>query len=133
RTGVIEPYSSRGPTLDGRTKPDLTGPDGVTTATYGHADGCDSNGFFGTSAASPHVAGAAALVLQGSLSRTVSQLRRLLEARVVDRGAAGVDDDYGAGSLALGAPLRLRDLLAPAVTALPTHGRVGGSVALRFR
>jgi subtilisin family serine protease len=133
RTGVIEQYSSRGPTVDGRTKPDLAGPDGVTTATYGRADGCDSNGFFGTSAASPHVAGAAALVLQGSPSRTVSQLRRLIEARVVDRGAAGADDEYGAGSLALGVPLRLRDLLAPAVTALPTHGRVGGTIALRFR
>src|SRR5438552_383608 len=72
-------------------------------------------------------------VRQGALARTDSQLRRVLEARVVDRGAAGVDDDYGAGSLALGAPLRLRDLLAPAVTALPTHGRVGGPVALRFR
>jgi hypothetical protein len=50
-----EPYSSRGPTQDGRAKPDLVGPTYVT-----------SNPLFpgtaGTSASTAHVAGAAALI-----------------------------------------------------------------------
>jgi len=52
-------FSSRGPTVDGRTKPDLVGPSGVSTSTY---DGV----FSGTSAATPHAAGVAALVLDGT-------------------------------------------------------------------
>jgi hypothetical protein len=56
----IEPYSSQGPTADGRTKPDITGTDcvGVTGA------GGFSTSFCGTSAAAPHIAGIAALLLQ---------------------------------------------------------------------
>ena len=54
-------YSSRGPTKDGRIKPDLTAPSHVSTSSYGRwtGDGRGRNpGFTGTSAASPHVAGA---------------------------------------------------------------------------
>ena len=54
---TLEPYSSRGPTNDGRIKPDFVGPDCVSTYSYG------DNGFCGTSAAAPHVAGAIALQL----------------------------------------------------------------------
>ena len=45
-----EQYSSMGPTADGRPKPELTAPDSVATATYGHSGGC-GQGFAGTSAA----------------------------------------------------------------------------------
>jgi subtilisin family serine protease len=54
-TGELEDFSSRGPTLDGRPKPELCGPDGIETATFTR--------FLGTSAACPHAAGAAALLL----------------------------------------------------------------------
>ncbi|MFK7928417.1 MAG: S8 family serine peptidase [Myxococcota bacterium] len=50
-------YSSRGPSLAGSVKPDLAGPDGLTTQSYG------SRGFFGTSASTPVVAGMLAVVL----------------------------------------------------------------------
>lgn len=52
-----ESFSSVGPTHAGHPKPDIAGPDGLTTAIYGPV------GFYGTSAATPAVAGAVALVL----------------------------------------------------------------------
>ena len=54
---TLEPYSSRGPTNDGRLKPDYVGPDCVSTCAYSPYPFC------GTSAATPHVAGAFALQL----------------------------------------------------------------------
>jgi hypothetical protein len=59
---TIEFFSSRGPTLDGRTKPDITGIDGVSVTGAGSFE----NPFFGTSAAAPHIAGIAALLLQSA-------------------------------------------------------------------
>jgi hypothetical protein len=57
---TIQFYSSRGPTLDGRLKPDISAIDGVAITGAGRFP----SPFFGTSAAAPHVAGIAALVLQ---------------------------------------------------------------------
>ena len=50
----VRPYSSRGPTWDGRCKPDLYAPDGISGTMY--------PSFGGTSAAAPHIAGAIALL-----------------------------------------------------------------------
>ncbi|SEK92931.1 S8 family serine peptidase [Haloferax larsenii] len=55
---VLEPYSSRGPTVDGRLKPDLVAPDKVTTSADSY--------FAGTSAAAPHAGGVAALVVDAA-------------------------------------------------------------------
>ncbi|MCC7143253.1 MAG: S8 family serine peptidase, partial [Candidatus Eisenbacteria bacterium] len=52
-------YSSQGPTVDGRAKPELLGPDGVDTSIF--------NSFGGTSAACPHVSGAVALLLSAAV------------------------------------------------------------------
>lgn len=89
----LEPYSSRGPTNDGRIKPDVTAPDGVSTYTYG------TRNFYGTSSSAPHVAGAAALLLAAKPSLTANQLQAYLESTAVDRGALGKDNLYGAGRL----------------------------------
>jgi len=59
---TIEYFSSQGPTLDGRLKPEISGIDGVSITGAGQFE----NPFFGTSAAAPHVAGIAALLLQAA-------------------------------------------------------------------
>ncbi len=109
----LQPYSSQGPTIDGRTKPDISGYDGVSSTVYGAASGC-GNGFSGTSATAPNVAGIAALLLQLTPGLTPGQLQASLEAQVVDLGVAGKDDSFGAGRIVLA------DLLPPANTGLPT-------------
>ncbi|MCL5025256.1 MAG: S8 family serine peptidase [Chloroflexi bacterium] len=94
---TLEDFSAQGPTTDGRTKPDIVGPDRTSGVTYG------PGGFTGTSAGSAHVAGAAALVKQAYPSYTPAQIRAFLEGRAVDLGAAGKDNQYGIGRLNLGA------------------------------
>src|SRR5262249_26185916 len=61
KTNTLEEFSSHGPTSDGRMKPEIGAPDDVTSAAYATV-GVTS--FPGTSAASPHMAGAAALYKQ---------------------------------------------------------------------
>jgi len=94
-TGPQESFSSQGSTNDGRTKPDISAPDGVSSFTYG------TRGFFGTSASSPHVAGAAALVLSAMPGLSPDGLQAYLEGWAVDMGDAGKDSIYGSGRLRL--------------------------------
>jgi len=118
----IEVFSSRGPTEDGRTKPDLVAPDGVSTATYGASDGLPylsfGHGFFGTSASAPCAAGSAALVKQRYPSYTPDGLQGFLQGRAVDLGDAGRDNVYGSGRLDLGVlPLAVATMPAADITA----------------
>ncbi len=101
----LEPYSSQGPTIDGRIKPDIAGQSVVSSASFGAFTSCANSGldgFNGTSAAQPHVAGAAALVKQANPSFTPVQLQAFLEGRAIDQGPGGKDNQFGAGRLALG-------------------------------
>lgn len=93
KTGPQEPFSSQGPTSDGRVKPDIAGPDGVSSFALTY--------FSGTSASAPHVAGAAALLLSQHPSWTADQLQGALEAQAIDMGIPGKDNIYGAGRLDL--------------------------------
>ena len=76
-TNTIEGFSSRGPTTDNRTKPDIVGADGGTSSTYGT--------WYGTSQASPHVAGLAALVKQAYPSRSPSSIASYLKTNALGR------------------------------------------------
>jgi hypothetical protein len=100
----LQIYSSQGPTIDGRIKPDIAGPDSVSGATYGGFTVCGGDGFTGTSAASPHVAGAAALVKQANPAFGPTDVRTFLTGRAIDQGSPGADNQTGAGHLNLGAP-----------------------------
>ena len=93
KTGPQEDYSSQGPTSDGRIKPDLSGPDQVANWALFN--------FGGTSAASPHVAGAAALLLSRDRDLNADQLQQMLETSAIDMGAPQKDSIYGAGRLEL--------------------------------
>jgi hypothetical protein len=122
---TIAPYSSQGPTNDGRTKPDISAASCVSSFTY--SPGC----FNGTSAATPVVAGAAALVLQAGLAATPAELMTYLVAQsTVDRGAAGTDNVYGAGELLLPDPPTGVGYLRVATNpALPAQISLNGVIA----
>jgi PKD repeat protein len=90
---TLEEYSSRGPTNDGRTKPDITAPDWVSTWIYG------TEAFGGTSASVPHVAGAAALLKSAAPSCNVNDLQNIIENAAFDLGTVGKDNLYGSGRI----------------------------------
>ncbi|MCR4404119.1 MAG: DUF4384 domain-containing protein [Candidatus Acetothermia bacterium] len=118
-TGPAEPYSSQGPTGDGRSKPDISGPDQVQTSTLGR--------FMGTSAAAPHVAGAAALLLSETPSLSASQLEARLRSQAIAMGSALI---YGAGRLNLTPQLVQRpDLVISSVNYTPQSPTIGSQLA----
>lgn len=123
-------YSSQGPTKDGRIKPDLAAPSHVSTSSYGRwtGEGGGRNpGFTGTSAAAPHVAGAAALVKQAFPEYTPDQIREFLEDRAEDMAEPGKDNRYGAGILLLGQPPA--QPAAPTITGIdPASGLQGSEI-----
>jgi len=123
----LEVYSSQGPTIDGHVKPDIVGHDSMSSATYGAFDGTCPSGFAGTSASSPEVAGAAALVKQGYPTFSPDQIKDLLMRSARDLGSPGLDNIYGAGELQLPRP---PDLVAPTAKALVSTGRRGKMLKL---
>jgi subtilisin family serine protease len=117
-------YSSEGPTNGpggaaegGFNKPNLGGLANVSTQSYGPGV------FNGTSAATPHVAGAAALILGANPTFTPDQLESFLAERAVDMGDAGLDTQYGHGRLHLGEPVVGEDPLLLSTYYLPVISR----------
>ena len=92
-------FSSRGPTGDSRTKPDIVAPGYYITSTY------LNNGFAtfsGTSMATPHVSGVVALMLGTNNTLTPGDVKRVIQATAVNIGydsntqGAGRVDAYNA-------------------------------------
>ena len=78
-THTIMPYSSRGPTTDGRTKPDITGATNGLSVGFGREYG-------GTSGASPHIAGLAALVKSRFPDYSPEEIADYLKDNAAPRG-----------------------------------------------
>jgi hypothetical protein len=125
----LESYSSQGPTFGsggacsgGSTKPDIAAYANVSTVSYG------AGGFNGTSAATPHVGGAAVLVKDAYPSYTVAQMQSYLESSAMDLGTSGKDNLYGSGRLYLGSPPAGT---GPTVTSItPNSGLNNGTVSI---
>lgn len=86
----VRPYSSAGPTGDGRVGVDVVAPDGLAAATK-------PNGFNGSSAAAPYVAGIAALMLEANEDRAPRRIELELERSARDLRTDGPDVVSGYG------------------------------------
>src|SRR5262249_29073849 len=91
---IVEDFSSWGPapiffpTMSFRRKPDLAAFDGVTTTSANPG----LNPFLGTSAAAPHSAAVAALLVSKNPALTPAEIQGALVATAVDIAPAGFDD-----------------------------------------
>jgi subtilisin family serine protease len=80
----------------GLIKPDVSAPGlDVLSTILGGGYGLNS----GTSMATPHVAGLAALILSKNYGLTSDQVQQILETSALDLGATGKDNDFGAGRI----------------------------------
>ncbi|MDP2312278.1 MAG: S8 family serine peptidase [Pseudomonadota bacterium] len=116
----VEAFSSQGPTHGGAAKPDIAGPDGLTTGVYG------VRGFYGTSAATPAVAAAVALLLSEDPRLTPQEAADRLVANAISGRATweAPDGALGAGYARLPAPGSAGDRGCPA------PGGSGGAAAV---
>jgi hypothetical protein len=88
------------PLSDTRQKPEIVAPDGGDNTFFGgDYEGNGTPNFFGTSAATPHAAGLAALLKQLDPSLSPDALYNTLQTTAIDMGIAGVDADSGHGLL----------------------------------
>jgi subtilisin family serine protease len=89
------PYETQ-PGSIGLLKPDVSAPGNGTTTT---SDGGGYSSFSGTSGATPHVAGTAALLLGVNPNLTPSDISMILQTTAVEKGVPGKDARYGAGRI----------------------------------
>ena len=101
-TYTLQEYSAEGPTngfggsaYGGLDKPHIAAYTNVTTASYGPL------GFSGTSAATPHVAGTAALILSVNPNFSPAQIQTYLGTQAIDIEGSGFDYSTGWGRLHL--------------------------------
>lgn len=133
RTGEIAPTSSRGPTRINTLKPELAapgqeiiGPRAANSTRLGEFTNDRYVRMFGTSMAAPHVAGAAALLLERRPGLTCAQVRQVLMRSARRDGAASgaANPTWGAGKLDVA---RAVELLADAVFPQVMNVRVVGA------
>ncbi|MBW4720716.1 ricin-type beta-trefoil lectin domain protein [Saccharothrix obliqua] len=112
-TGAVHQASGRGPTIDGRIKPDLIG--------YSNVDTFTTTGLGGTSAAAAHVAGAAALLKSNNPALDAAQIQASLRATANPKHT---DNTWGYGGLSLGVPTSTPGFTGAGFTVNPVQSRV---------
>ncbi|MER5400527.1 S8 family serine peptidase [Streptomyces sp. NPDC002599] len=134
-TGTIASFSGFGPSLvDGSTKPNISAPGVNVRSTW---PGSSYNAISGTSMATPHVAGAVALLWSAapSLIGKIDETRALLNqgARDVDDthcgGTAGMNNVWGEGKLDILASVDKAPHTAAVVTGKVTDKATGAALA----
>ena len=102
---TIERFSSRGPTADGRVKPDIVFPGAAIVSarangtTLGRAVAPAYAEMSGTSMATPHATGAVALLLQAKPSLRPEEVKRALLGGAVSISASPTSQGSGRGDL----------------------------------
>jgi serine protease AprX len=118
--------SSRGPTADGRVKPDLCAP-GVQILAARAGGGYVA--FSGTSMSAPFVSGLAALMRQANPALTPLQVKAIMKETAVHFGPAGDNNDFGAGRLDGYAALARADGTVGTPPEVPSHTYIENRLA----
>ena len=111
-------FSSRGPTADGRAKPDVVAPGYNVVAPTPDGDYVAESG---TSVASPFTTGAALLLLDANPALTPAQVKDAIVSSAVDWGPPGPDLDSGGGRLDVYAALGRVGAALATPPAVPSH------------
>ena len=120
------------PTYELRDRPSFAAPQGGNNTFFGGSDYCnvvDSwPNFYGTSAAAPHAAGVAALMLEARPKIGPERIRQVLQATTLEVGPAGFDFDSGYGLIQADAALASLTQSPPvlqSVVSRQSHGARG--------
>jgi serine protease AprX len=102
RSDVIASFSSRGPTYDGRVKPDVTNMGVGLWAAKATGTGAGKGTTYylpmsGTSMATPMTSGVVALLLQANKTLTPAQVKTVLTKTAKPLGGSVPNNDYGYG------------------------------------
>jgi subtilisin family serine protease len=137
--GSLSSFSSRGPTRDGRASPTIAAPGQAIISANGHAS-TPYQPMSGTSMATPHVAGAIALMLQKNRDLTQDQIIRCMTGTARGDGQTGglPNTAWGAGKMDVKAAVDCVPVLhvptppgaAPAVVATRQPGAPAGPGAV---
>ncbi|HET9022675.1 MAG TPA: S8 family serine peptidase [Ornithinibacter sp.] len=122
-------FSSRGPTTNPSAphKPDLAAP-GLSVVAPQAGTVSSYTTMSGTSMATPFVAGVVALGIEATPAASPATLKAALRSSARDAGAAGVDDEWGAGLVDARSFLAALGAASPGTAPWPGHTVVEGSV-----
>lgn len=125
-------FSSRGPTADGRIKPDIAAP-GVNITSVATNTTNSYTTMNGTSMATPFTAGTVALMLDANPSMTPSQIKSTITSTAIGWGPAGQDIDYGYGRLDTYAAVKSAGGYTGTNITVPAHMYTSGTIATSGR